>query len=140
MRTSRHDAKGFSLVELAIVVGVFGILVAISVPAMSGYLRSSRLRGAATTLVSDLRYAHTLANAQRRTFAVAFSASSYTVVCLSPLTTVRSRSFPREVACVAPDTARFYAWGLTEPATITISDHNRSNVVRLLTTGSVSHD
>ena len=140
MQTSRHDAKGFSLVELAIVVGVFGILAAITVPTMSGFLRSSRLQGAATTLVSDLRYAHALASAQRKTFAVTFSASSYSVVCLSPLATVRSRSLPRGVACVAPDTARFYAWGLTEPATITISDHNHSNVVRLLTTGSVSHD
>ena len=140
MNTSRHDAKGFSLVELVVVLGIFGILAAITVPAMSGYLRSSRLQGAAATLVSDLRYAHSLASAQRRTFAITFSASSYSVVRLSPFATVRSRSLPRGVACVAPDTARFYAWGLTEPATITISDHGRSSVVRLLTTGSASHD
>lgn len=140
MNAHRHEASGFSLLELMVVVGVFGVLVAVSVPSVSGYLRSMRVQGAATTLAADLRYARALATAQRRSYAVTFAPSSYSVVRLSPPATVLTRALPRGVGCTAPDTTTFFAWGLTEAATITVADDDRANTVRLLATGSVSHD
>lgn len=140
MRTSRREASGFSLLELMVVVGVFGVLVAISVPGVARHIRSTRLAGAAGTLAADLRYARALASAQRRTYAVTFAGAGYSIVRVSPPATVRARDLPQGVACAAPDTAVFYAWGLTEPATITVSDHDCSKVVRLSANGSVSHD
>jgi prepilin-type N-terminal cleavage/methylation domain-containing protein len=140
MRSSRHEAKGFSLLELMVVIGIFGVLLAIAVPGVAGYLRASRLRGAAGTLASDLRYARSLATAQRHTFAVTFAPGSYSVVRLSPPATVLTRQLPRGVACTAPDTTTFFAWGLTQAATITVADEDHSNTVRLLATGSVTHD
>lgn len=140
MQTSRHEAMGFSLLELMVVVGVFGILVAIAVPSVSGYLRTARVQGAASTLAADLRFARSLATSQRRTYAVTFSPDSYTVLRVSPPSPVLRRAMPQGVQCSAPDTATFFAWGLTEAATITVADDGRSSTVRLLATGSVSHD
>jgi prepilin-type N-terminal cleavage/methylation domain-containing protein len=140
MRTNRHGEKGFSLLELMTVVGVFGVLVAISVPGVASHIRTARLTGASETLAADLRYARSLASAQRRTYAVAFGTNSYSVVRVSQPITVLTRPLPSGVTCSAPDTATFFAWGLTEAATITMTDSHRSNTVRLLATGSVSHD
>lgn len=140
MRTHRHDASGFSLLELMTVLAVFGLLLAISVPAVNGHVRSARLNGAVSTLESDLRYARALSSAQRKTYAIQFASNSYSVVRVSPAKTVRTRELPRGVACAATDTATFYPWGLTESITITVSDSRRSDVLRLSSNGSVSHD
>jgi prepilin-type N-terminal cleavage/methylation domain-containing protein len=140
VRTPRFDAKGFSLSELMVVMAVFGLLAAITVPGVTRYVRAARLEGASNTLAADLRYARSLASAQRKTYAVTFASDTYSLVRVSPPSVVRTRTLPRGVTCSAPDTASFYAWGLTDPVDITVSDHDRSNTVRLSATGSVSND
>lgn len=139
-QTNPQGEKGFSLLELMIVVGVFGILVAVSVPAISGSIRTARLQGAAQTLASDLRFARSLASAERRNFQVTFGSSSYSLSRVSPAAVVRVRTLPRGVTLNSSGTATFYAWGLTQPASITVSDHRSSNVVQLAANGSVSHE
>lgn len=140
MQTRPHDTRGFSLLELMVVVGVFGVLVAISIPAISGSLRTARLEGAANTLAADLRYARSLATAERRTIQVTFSANAYSLQRVSPSAVVRTRTLPRGVGFASSSTATFYAWGLTDPVSITVSDQHASNVVQLSANGSVSHD
>lgn len=140
MGSNRHNESGFTLLELMAVVGIFGLLLAISVPGVTGGARRARLKGASETLAADLRYARSMATAQRRTFAVAFHANSYSVVRLSQPITVLTRQLPSGITCSAPDTAKFFAWGLTEAATITVTDSQRSKTVQMLATGSVSHD
>jgi len=140
MKSNRHDESGFTLLELMAVLGIFGLLLAISVPGITGAARNATLKGASEAMASDLRYARSLATAQRRTFAVAFHANSYAVVRLSQPMTVLTRQLPPGITCSAPDSAKFFAWGLTEAATITVTNSNRSKTVQLLATGSVSHD
>ncbi len=140
MRTHPQGAKGFSLLELMVVVGVFGVLVAASVPAISGSIRTARLEGAANTLAADLRHARSLASAQRRTFQVTFGADTYSLSRVSPAEVVRTRTLPRGVSFASSGSATFYAWGLTQPAAITVGDHRSSSVVRLAANGSVSHE
>lgn len=139
MTTSRHDARGFSLIELMVVIGLLGLLVAMTIGGVSGYMRTARVSGAANTLAADLRYARSLASAERKTYAISFGTNTYSLLRLSPTTMVRTRALPRGVACAASDTAKFFPWGLTTPATITVSGSGRSNVVRLFANGSVSH-
>lgn len=139
-QTHPQSAKGFSLLELMVVVGVFGVLVAASVPAISGSIRTARLEGAAATLAADLRYARSLASAQRKTYQVSFGANAYSLNLVSPPTVVRTRTLPRGVTFGSSSTATFYAWGLTQPATITVADHKSSNTVRLAANGSVSNE
>ena len=140
MRSNRHDESGFTLLEMMAVVGIFGLLIAISVPGVMGGVRNAKLKGASETLAADLRLARSMATAQRRTFAVAFRPNSYSVVRLSQPITVLTRQLPSGVTCSAPDTAKFFAWGLTQAATITVTNSQRTRTVQMLATGSVSHD
>lgn len=135
-----HKSKGFSLIELMIVVVVFGMLIAIAVPTMSGYLRSNRRVGAAHTLEADFHYTHSLAHEQGKTYQILFQPGSYAIAQVSPFVTIRTRVMPVGVACTASDTAKFYAWGLTDPVMITMTDASHSDTLRLSANGNVSHD
>ena len=140
MRAQVRNQDGFTLMELMIVVGVFGLLIAISAPSIGGYLRSSRLAGATNTLEADCHYARSLANAQRKSYAVIFTAGSYSVAQVSPLVRVLTRQLPSGVTCAATDTATFYAWGLTDPVTITMSQGSTSRVARVSANGRIYCD
>jgi len=140
MRGRRYEQGGFSLIELVIVVGLLGVLFAIGLPATSGYLRSSSLAGASSTLVADFRYARSLANSERRTYEILFTPNAYELRRLSPAATIRTRTLPRGVTFTASDTAVFYAWGLTDPITIELDNGRNKNVLRLSANGSVARD
>ena len=58
----KRDEKGFTLIELMIVIAIIGILAAIAIPQFAAY----RARAYKSALVSD---AHSLANAQEAYFA-----------------------------------------------------------------------
>ena len=138
MKTVQRDARGFSLLELLVAIGIMGLLAAIAIPSVSGYVRAARVTGASNMLAEDLRYGRSLASAQRKTYAVTFATSSYSLVRLSPVATVRTRALPRGVTCTATDSAKFYPWGLTSPVTFTVTGQGRSKIVRLSANGSVS--
>ncbi len=51
----RPDARGFSLIELAIVVTIFGLVLAFGVPAYQSYNRTQQLLGGTENLAGQLR-------------------------------------------------------------------------------------
>jgi type II secretory pathway pseudopilin PulG len=62
MKSKRnHGQAGFQLVELVIIMGVIGLLAAISVPFLGSYLQASKLRGNAETVAAWLNQGRQLA-------------------------------------------------------------------------------
>ncbi len=56
---SQSTSRGLTLVELLVVISVTAVLMAIAIPTFSSILSSSRLRGVADVLMTDLRLAMT---------------------------------------------------------------------------------
>jgi prepilin-type N-terminal cleavage/methylation domain-containing protein len=59
-------SKGFSAIELLVVLAVAGVLMAIALPAMISQRRLSRFSGVTREFVTQLRYARQLAMSQRQ--------------------------------------------------------------------------
>ena len=64
MNSTNNFMPGFTLIELMVVVGILGLLMAIAVPATMSYRATANLRGAASEIFSELQAAK--ANAIRR--------------------------------------------------------------------------
>lgn len=138
-----HPARkpsGFSAVELMVVLVVMGILVAIGFPTMSGFIRSARITGAQQTLSGDIHDASALATAQRRTYRILLTSSSYKIQKVSPLTTIQTRQMPPGVTAAATDTPTFFAWGLAKPVTLTLTDSHGTTTLRLLANGRLANN
>lgn len=140
MERHQRGVRGFTLVEMMVVLVVIGLILLATIPAVSSYMKSSRLAGSASMLASDLHYARALANSQHTAYEMRLSTGGYSLVRLQPATTVLTRTLPRGITIGTVDSTTFYSWGLTEPAVITLQQPDRSKVVRLSASGQVTRE
>jgi type IV fimbrial biogenesis protein FimT len=75
IRRSIGAAAGFTMAELLVVIAIFGVLVAIAIPSLWTYYRSSALRGAAEQTVVMLNQARQLAIRLNTTVCVTYDAT-----------------------------------------------------------------
>lgn len=72
------DNKGFSLIELMIVIVIVGILAGFGMPEYGRYVAKSRVRSAATELIQNMRMIRTMAIKENRTYIVTFNTGTNT--------------------------------------------------------------
>ena len=58
---AHYAPRGFTLVEVMVVVGIMGLLMAVSVPGIQRYVRSWRINGEANTMAMMMRAARSTA-------------------------------------------------------------------------------
>ena len=83
-----RQARGFTLIELVLVMVLLATILAIGMPAMSGFWTRSRSRDAATQLLAMTQYARARAAADVRPFRLNFNLqnNSYWVTAGDPAT------------------------------------------------------
>jgi prepilin-type N-terminal cleavage/methylation domain-containing protein len=70
--SSRHEASGYTLIELIVIMVIVGILAAIAGPSWLGFLNRQRLSVAQSTAVTAIREAQANATRQKRRWAACF--------------------------------------------------------------------
>lgn len=78
MRARSGRAEGFSVVELLVVIGLIGVMVAVSLPAIGRYIRNYRIRGAAQQVAGEVQTARLKAIMKNVNLGVAFVVLSST--------------------------------------------------------------
>lgn len=70
--------RGFSLLEMMVVIIIIGVLAAIGIPSFSSWKEKQAVSNATSALLSHLKQARNLALAENRSVRVTFSSTSYT--------------------------------------------------------------
>ena len=114
----RPQRRGFSLVEMMVVIGIVGIIATISAPPIFRYVQSNRLQTNTDRLAADLQYARSLSIASSQI--LRFTATPLGYELTNPNTgevTARTplASADELRAAVAVAAEAFPAWAATNP-------------------------
>src|SRR5262245_17235430 len=127
--------RGFTFVELMLVLIIMGVVAAIAVPRFNGLIQNYKLTNAARVVWLDLHRARMRAIKERRTMRVDFTATSYTIyrVRVSELqdTPVFSRNLSDAYRGITFDTGHlasvsFGSTGTANSKTVVIQGPTRS--------------
>lgn len=137
MPRNNGSRRGFSLVELMVVIAVVGIIAGISAPPIFRYMDSNRLQTNADRLVADLQYARSLSISQGAILRFAGTPAGYQVT--NPITgdLIREKNFNHGLGLANDQTADFYPWGMADAAVFNLSNSTGAMVVNLMPTGLV---
>lgn len=137
MPRPKRNRRGFSLIELMVVIAIVGVIASISAPPIFRYLDSNRLQTDADRLAADLQYARTLSISQGSILRFASTPAGYQLT--NPVTgdLIREKTFDHGMVLENNQTADFYPWGMADPAVFNIKNSTGAMVVNLMPTGIV---
>jgi len=120
--------RGFTLVELMVVIGIMAIIMAIALPAYSSWRERTAVMTATDAMAAHFKQARMRALAQSRSVTITFTANSYTVDGGAP---ILMRSYSPNITLAAT-----WVGGLTFSSSGTA---NNGNVTVTSTTGGQTH-
>ncbi len=128
---------GFTLVEMMVLVGIFGLVVALAIPNVASYVRSNQLDTSVDRMAADLNLARTMSITNGRIFRLTTTEAGYRLVDTFSGEVLRDRSFDGDVALEAADSAQFFPWGMADAKVFNLSSRVGDRSINLLPTGVV---
>jgi len=130
--------SGFTLVELIIVMAVFGILTAIAIPTFVSMMPKYRLNGSARQVMGDLMAARMKAVKENTTVKVEWiSDHEYKVSTDSEEKTIDIQTNYRDITINSFKNINFKSTGTANTGSITITNSTSSKKVTVAITGRV---
>ncbi len=132
--------RGFSMVEMMIVIGVVGIIATVSAPPFFRYVQSNRLQTNADRMAADLQYARSLSIANSQI--LRFTATPVGYQLLNPTTgvVIRQTALTHDLSLAVNQTADFYPWGMADATIFNLASSAGNVQISLLPTGIVEVD
>jgi type II secretion system protein H len=153
MNVTTMKNKGFSLVEMMVVVVVMAILATIAVPGFNNYMAQRRVSGAANQLFTDFMSARMQAIGQNNNVIVQLTSSTgYTIIRdlngngavdageTGPAKSISSDYYDVTFTSSTPSTDPvFYPNGTLKPGlgTITVSNSSATKTITISTAGRI---
>jgi len=135
MFNNGNQQRGFTLVEMMVIIGIMGLIAAIAVPSFNGYMRANEVDTTADRITSDLALARSLAVSQGRVVRFVGNSAGYQIVDPITAQVIRGRTFDGCVALGADVTVNFFPWGAADAVTMNVSNGTTSRDVLVLPTG-----
>lgn len=143
----RGLACGFSLLELAVALGLAAVLLALAFTGWQGYTAKQRLRYGTVQVATDLRQAQERAKAERASYTVTFAeGSSAYVIARTDGGFVENAALPAGVTATAAQTVTFDAFGRpvdelgqTRAYTVAVQNSTGSGSVSVNPAGGISY-
>lgn len=76
MRIRLRDKKGFTMIELLIVIAIIGVIAAIAIPNIISWIPTIRVNSAARDLVSEMQLARMKAVSERNDYVITFDTAN----------------------------------------------------------------
>ena len=142
LRVEGGARRGFSLIELLIVIGIIGIIVATSIPSYVRYAEQTRLKAAAREVIGLLSLARQAAMSARQPRTVVLDEETHELrLDESSMGQLRGVKFPKNVAVSlerageddseAPNTMVFQPSGTLSgrSATVSLTSHGKTQSI-----------
>jgi prepilin-type N-terminal cleavage/methylation domain-containing protein len=130
---------GFSLIEIAIVVLIIGLVLGIAVPSFRGFTERARVDGTLEELVMDIQYARSLAVSKNRSYQIQFAGNSYQIIDMVSGAVLRDKAMPDRVGLAASGNPQFRSFGRTDPVNITVTGTHSFRTISVMSTGNIRY-
>jgi type II secretion system protein H len=133
----RATNKGFTLVEMMLVICLVGVMASMAAPPFFRYLASNQLATQADRMVADLQYARSLSVANSQILRFSVTAAGYELTNPLTGTVLRESAFSSGLNLDRDQTADFFPWGMADQTVFNLSSHAGAKQITLLPTGLV---
>ena len=153
--TSYQGDRGFTLIELIIVIAVVGVTSALAAPGIADWMDTYRLKKASRQLATDLQFSRMRAISEKREYSVSFDADNkrYTlfkgnnaagstawtqVSVVRQLADTTNPYYAKDIGLTAANNITFSTTGTASTAsTYTLSTTDNKRCVLVLLTGGI---
>lgn len=136
-RKNFPGTRGFTLVELMVVIIIIGVVSSMSVPPLFRYVASHRLQTNTDRFTTDMQYARSIAISNAQIVNLSTTLTNYTLRDALTGEILRQVEFDTGLSMDSNHSVQFYPWGMADDQIFKLSSAAGAYHISLLPTGIV---
>ncbi len=126
-----RSCRGFTLIELMVIMAIMAILVTVAAPSMSDSIARRRVEGAANELQADMQYAKTQSASANTNVQIITTTSGYTIGTATTPSLYKTIALESNTTLTSGVTINFEPYRSLPNAAATVTVSNSSTVAQL---------